>query len=378
MQKKFKIKQNLEKKYNGENLPIRVRQDDVGTIIESQIFTEENNPYDLTNCKVLFNLQPASGLPILGEQAVIKDAVNGIINYSLSPKDTRKAGKTKAAFFTITNKDNSVTESTGDIDLTILPFPKILDSDYIKIIGNFKGRKRLDRNSNPNEIWMADIVNSGYGDNVKLTFDKDPAVSEAPESIYKFFNNPIYSFIFARGQENADQSTVYHNHLAYIPENANSIFYLFKIDPRTVKIRINNLYNGDLTSKEVGSTNNTVLFGTCTQIFVANRSLGITDNVGDLGLSKKGFQKSLCKDLTPNLNLSGYTPLQNEAFTNDPSINDKLTYTSSFELDLTKNNFLTSDNYLMLFSPRVNLAGTGIYFACIAPQIECIQYYLPE
>lgn len=372
MVKKFKIIQNLEKKYNGENLPIRVRQDDVGTIIESQIFTEENNPYDLTNCTVLFNLQPASGLPILGEQAVIKDAVNGIINYSLSSKDTRKAGKTKAAFFTITNKDNSVTESTGDIDLTILPFPKILDSDYIKIIGNFKGRKRLDRNSNPNEIWMANMV---YSDNNTLTLNKDPAVSEAPESIYKFFNNPIYSFIFARGQENADQSTVWYNHLAYIPENASNIFYLFKIDPRTVKIRINNLYNGDLTNNEIGFGG---LFGMCTQIFVANRSLGITDNVGDLPGGKKGFQKSLCKNLTPNLNLSGYTPLQNEAFSNDTSINDTRTYTSSFELDLTKNNFLTSDNYLMLYTPAVFLGGTATYLACIAPQIECIQYYLPE
>lgn len=219
------------------------------------------------------------------------------------------------------------------------------------------------------------MANMVYSDNNTLTLNKDPAVSEAPESIYKFFNNPIYSFIFARGQKNADQSTVWYNHLAYIPENASNIFYLFKIDPRTVKIRINNLYNGDLTNKEIGFGG---LHGNYTQIFVANRLLGITDNVGDLPGGKKGFQKSLCKNLTPNLNLSGYTPLKNEAFSNDTSINDTRTYTSSFELDLTKNNFLTSDNYLMLYTQSVYLGGTPTCLACIAPQIECIQYYLPE
>ena len=376
MPKKFKIKQNLEKKYNGENLPIRVRQDDVGTIIESQIFTEENNPYDLTNCTVLFNLQPANGLPILGEQAVIKDAVNGIINYSLSSKDTRKAGKTKAAFFTITNKDNSVTESTGDIDLTILSFPKILDSDYIKIIGNFKGRKRLDRNSNPNEIWMP--YTSYNNTNTILRFDKNPTVSEAPESIYKFFNNPIYKFLFVGSQDNADSSWVFYNNLAYITENVKQVWYLFKIDPRTVKIRINNLYTSDLPGKEFNKTDNIVLFGPLPQIYVVNNTLGITDNVGDVSTNYKEFKPSLCKDLTPDLNLSGYTPLQNETFPNDVGVIDKRTYTSSFELDLNKNNFLTSDNYLILNIPLKNLAGTGMYFSCIAPQIECIQYYLPE
>lgn len=366
----FHIKLDLDKSRPIINEPIGIRQNDGSvTTIVAEIFDHGQPATDL-GTEISFRCIRPNFTKYIDTKNI--EVSGNTITFKTSTKLSKEPGLIKIAHFLIGG------DSTQDFLIDVKRGVFFTDDDYIKIIGNFKGRKRLDRNSNPNEIWMADIVNSGYGDNVKLTFDKDPAVSEAPESIYKFFNNPIYSFIFARGQENADQSTVYHNHLAYIPENANSIFYLFKIDPRTVKIRINNLYNGDLTSKEVGSTNNTVLFGTCTQIFVANRSLGITDNVGDLGWGKKGFQKSLCKDLTPNLNLSGYTPLQNEAFTNDPSINDKLTYTSSFELDLTKNNFLTSDNYLMLFSPRVNLAGTGIYFACIAPQIECIQYYLPE
>lgn len=365
MPKKFKIKQNLEKKYNGENLPIRVRQDDIGTIIESQIFTEENNPYDLTNCTVLFNLQPASGLPILGEQAVIKDATNGIINYSLSSKDTRKAGKTKAAFFTITNKDNSVTESTGDIDLTILPFPKILDSDYLKITSSFKGRKRLDRNSNPNEIW---ILNISPKDSTTSTFKSNPQEVETSDDVYELFNNPKEPF---------DKFKYVYTGVSF------DLMYLFKIDPKTVKIRINNLYigksNGEDIPDEYSFANTKGIVSPIPQIYVANKMTGITDDVGNInGYGYKIFYNHSEKYLTPDLNLSGYKPLQNE------SIDNKTIYTNSFELDLTKNNFLTSDNYLMLtvhshYIPwKEGSPFNGYQCICVSPQIECIQYYLPE
>lgn len=360
----FHIKLDLDKSRPIINEPIGIRQNDGSvTTIVAEIFDHGQPATDL-GTEISFRCIRPNFTKYIDTKNI--EVSGNTITFKTSTKLSKEPGLIKIAHFLIGG------DSTQDFLIDVKQGVFFTDDDYIKIIGNFKGRKRLDRNSNPNEIWMTNMV---YGDNVTLTFNKDPAVSEAPESIYKFFNNPIYSFIFARGQENADQSTVWYNHLAYIPENASNIFYLFKIDPRTVKIRINNLYNGDLPNKEIGFGN---LFGKYTQIFVANRSLGITDNVGDLPGGKKGFQKSLCKNLTPNLNLSGYTPLQNEAFSNDTSINDTRTYTSSFELDLTKNNFLTSDNYLMLFTQSVNLGGTATYLACIAPQIECIQYYLPE
>lgn len=360
----FHIKLDLDKSKPIINEPIGIRQNDGSvTTIVAEIFDHGQPATDL-GTEISFRCIRPNFTKYIDTKNI--EVSGNTITFKTSTKLSKEPGLIKIAHFLIGG------DSTQDFLIDVKRGVFFTDDDYIKITSNFKGRKRLDRNSNPNEIWMANMVSS---DNNTLTLNKDPAVSEAPESIYKFFNNPIYSFIFARGQENADQSTVWYNHLAYIPENASNIFYLFKIDPRTVKIRINNLYNGDLPNKEIGFGN---LFGNYTQIFVANRSLGITDNVGDLPGGKKGFQKSLCKNLTPNLNLSGYTPLQNEAFSNDTSINDTRTYTSSFELDLTKNNFLTSDNYLMLYTQSVNLGGTATYLACIAPQIECIQYYLPE
>lgn len=360
----FHIKLDLDKSRPIINEPIGIRQNDGSvTTIVAEIFDHGQPATDL-GTEISFRCIRPNFTKYIDTKNI--EVSGNTITFKTSTKLSKEPGLIKIAHFLIGG------DSTQDFLIDVKRGVFFTDDDYIKIIGNFKGRKRLDRNSNPNEIWMANMVSS---DNNTLTLNKDPAVSEAPESIYKFFNNPIYSFIFARGQENDDQSTVWYNHLAYIPENTSNIFYLFKIDPRTVKIRINNLYNGDLTNNEIGFGG---VFGKCTQIFVANRSLGITDNVGDLPGSKKGFQKSLCKNLTPNLNLSGYTPLQNEAFSNDTSINDTRTYTSSFELDLTKNNFLTSDNYLMLYTQAVYLGGTPTCLACIAPQIECIQYYLPE
>lgn len=364
----FHIKLDLDKSRPIINEPIGIRQNDGSvTTIVAEIFDHGQPATDL-GTEISFRCIRPNFTKYIDTKNI--EVSGNTITFKTSTKLSKEPGLIKIAHFLIGG------DSTQDFLIDVKQGVFFTDDDYIKIIGNFKGRKRLDRNSNPNEIWLP---HTSYNNtNTILRFNKNPTVSEAPESIYKFFNNPIYKFLFVGSQDNADSSWVFYNNLVYITENLKRVWYLFKIDPRTVKIRINNLYTSDLPGKEFNKTDDFVLFGLLPQIYVVNSTLGITDNIGDVDTVYKEFKPSLCKNLTPDLNLSGYTPLQNETFPNDVGITDNRNYTSSFELDLTKNNFLTSDNYLILNIPLTNLAGTAMYFACIAPQIECVQYYLPE
>lgn len=363
----FHIKLDLDKSRPIINEPIGIRQNDGSvTTIVAEIFDHGQPATDL-GTEISFRCIRPNFTKYIDTKNI--EVSGNTITFKTSTKLSKEPGLIKIAHFLIGG------DSTQDFLIDVKRGVFFTDDDYIKIIGNFKGRKHLDRNSNPNEIWMTHT--SYYNENI-LKFDNNTAANEVHESIYKFFNNPIYKFLFVSTQEKADQSSIWFNHIAHIEENVGNTFYLFKIDPRTVKIRINNLYTSNLPGKEFGLTDDFVLFGELPQIFVANRSLGITDNVGDLEGGNKGYQVSLCKKLTPDLNLSGYTPLKNETFPNVVGAVDTRTYTSSFELDLTKNNFLTSDNYLLLIVRPSSFAGIGGVYACIAPQIECIQYYLPE
>ncbi|RHW46822.1 hypothetical protein DS832_04860 [Bombilactobacillus bombi] len=351
MVKKFKIIQNLEKKYNGENLPIRVRQDDVGTIIESQILTEDNNPYDLSKCSVTFNLQPATGIPVLGEKVTITDAIDGKISYSLSAKDTKHAGRVKSAFFTINNADNSIVESTGDIDLTIMPFPKITDADYLTKVSDFKGRVRGDFNSNPNFISFGNYSSADLNNNWTVTFN-NILQKEAPQEIY----------------ENLKFDKLYY----YLYSARRVGIYAIKILENATKIVIRN-FN-----------------------FEGNRGICILDNRfsvqnGDnIAINTYNNHIRLIKD---NLNLLPKLK---------PVKVSKDGYFVDFEIDLINSNYLSKDNYLILTNVEGMNQGVAYLRPCydeesgrfyeklgneqlgkkdaieIPTKLTCTQYYLPD
>lgn len=313
MVKKFKIIQNLEKKYNGENLPIRVRQDDVGTIIESQILTEDNNPYDLSKCSVTFNLQPATGVPVLGEKVTITDAINGKISYSLSAKDTKHSGRVKSAFFTITNADNSIVESTGDIDLTVMPFPKLLESDYLTETSNFYGKKVSDM-SNPNLISHPGYLYK------RSAFHNYFTDCEMPQEFYDESRFPaIYLYDF---------------------DSNNSfpcIVYFLKIKENTQIIKINNLIN---------DTPSTI------SIVEVKGEFGLTDHKGETFLPTIAVEKAVyaSRDKFNQLNVSS---LKSSAIV--PLKVNSLGNITDLKIDLTKGNFLTSDGYLAISSEFLSL-----------------------
>lgn len=359
MVKKFKIVQNLERKYNGENLPIRVRQDDVGTIIESQILTEENNPYDLTNCDVVFNIQPPSGWPVLGEKATIIDPNNGKISYSLSAKDTKIAGRAKSACFTINHNDIGTSESTGDIDLIVLPIPKITDDDLQTSTINFKNKIRGD--SSPRRALSVDIRNKGVEPNTgRELFDVDLWQSGAPtdpEVGQDFYNNHNYP----------NDSLSVHWLL-------NPCFYLFKIKPNTLKIKINNMF----PYKYELADNNVLFDKGCSYPKIYNDDGSLSLDWHQNEYSNEGYWDAV-HAINPDISLSGFTPLKTMEMQlkNGDGTSYTKKYVTSFEIDLRKNHFLTKDNELLLWIDSDETVH-GYNDVAICPNIECVQYYLPD
>lgn len=368
MVKKFKIIQNLERKYNGENLPIVVRQDDVGTIIESQILTEENNPYDLTNCNVEFSIQAASGWPVIGEKAQTIDPANGKISYSLTAKDTQIAGKTKAAYFSIYHNDSDIVESTGNIDLIILARPKIKDSDLLSYTTNFKNKIAGDR-SNPN--WAGSFSFS----NVMI----DPDNPASGRYRFTLFGTSILEMT----QQNYDDTfktdkndiqMVWYQDPHNIQQYSNMLAYRFLIKPNTIKMRINNLFPHKVIigDKEIAPENPIM--------YKDDGSLDLEWN--EHYYYTHGYMDQLI-EIKADIALTGFTPLKetNLSVKQDNGTYKNISYVSSFELDFRKNRFLTKNNELIMAMPYyyVEPAVTGTkFFVTPHPNIECVQYYLPE
>ncbi|QHJ83652.1 MAG: hypothetical protein [Caudoviricetes sp.] len=368
MVKKFKIIQNLERKYNGENLPIVVRQDDVGTIIESQILTEENNPYDLTNCNVEFSIQAASGWPVIGEKAQIIDPANGKISYSLTAKDTQISGKTKAAYFSIYHNESDIVESTGNIDLIILARPKIKDSDLLSYTTNFKNKIAGDR-SNPN--WAGSLslswvmIDPDNPDSGRYRFTitntcTDEMTQKNYDDAFKTDKNDIQM----RWYQDPHDISKYTNKLAY----------RFLIKPNTIKMRINNLFPHKviIANKEIAPDN--------PLMYKDDGSLDIEGN--DHYYATHGYMDNLI-EIKADVALTGFTPLEetNLSVKQDNGTYKDISYVSSFELDFRKNRFLTKNNELIMIMPYyyVEPAEPGTkFFVTPHPNIECVQYCLPE
>lgn len=359
MPKKFTIKQRLDRKYNGENKPIIIRQGDMGTLIECQIFSEDNNPYDLTNCTVTFTLQGASGLPVLDEPCSIIDTINGFVRHAITQKDSRYAGKVKHAFFRISKANEGLIESTGDIDIIILEMPTITPDDYHKIISNFKGKTKGDL-TNPNMIGITATV--GDQSNKAYTISQ----TEVRQEVYDAFNDPKLTEMYLDCFE------------------LRSVTYNFKIDPRATKVQINNISYKNPTFKKY-------LFGQAGLDNIRRPFDSILDCqrlCAESDYEQKFYNQPINYPkfklgLYNQSNIKGVTGLKFDSYG----------YMTSFELDLTTTNYLTSDNYLLInvsssdstenitIQPTFpfNVNGVNIKRALLfCTQIECIQYYLPE
>lgn len=361
--KKFKVKLSLEKKYIGENIPVMLRQDDMGTIIEAQIFTEDNNCYDLTGNTVTFTIQGAGSIPVLNESCTVIDSKNGIVQHAITDKDSKHAGKVQHAFFQIKNSAGTVIESTGDIDIRILEMPRILPSDYIKEESNFQGKVRGDW-SNPN------TMNMGY-----ISVDKNGAYCSLTEWDQEIYNTTDPN-IYAR--------TIYPVGDQYV-----SNIICLKIKPQAEKVVLRNLY----LEKKWGTN-------VLNDIRIVNLR-----HLLKVGPERAKNPNNTTRYIENDVVLNGeieYTPITkpgitvlkyNEAYTRLPQ---------EIEIDMKLNqDLLSADNYLVIKIkfrdigvsmynydiskisqyPLIKDPPRGQYYSgelLFFPQITCTQYYLPD
>lgn len=350
--KKFKITLNLDKKYNGENTPIMIRQNDMGSVIEAQILTEDNTPYNLSNCSVTFNLQGAGGLPVENEECSVSEPLSGIVNHAITAKDSKFAGKVRHAFFTITSGDKKIVESTGDIEIIILERPQIKATDYVSVVGTFKN-KIAGNMSNPNILRYFSFAM----ENNPNRYVSYPG-PEMPQNVYDAFNTDTVAERYGSW---------------YSGEN---LMYAFKIDPRATKVVIDNL------SCERPGYASKILPQTF-QLYNLQKQINVLGSAGTAVSRNEYIDLTL---LTTEKTWSGITPLE----LNSNGLLKK------FEIDLTKLNCLSKDGYLAITAMALDPTAPSIvhdpYFLVMPHQstqgssqvciietmLTCTQYYLPD
>lgn len=350
--KKFKVKLSLEKKYIGENIPVMLRQGDMGTIIEAQIFTEDNNCYDLTGYTVTFTIQGAGSIPVLNESCKIIDAKNGIVQHEITDKDSKHPGKVQHAFFQIKSSTSTVIESTGDIDIRILEMPRILPSDYIQEVSNFKGKVRGDW-SNPNTMNLA-----WTGMNKEYAYLN---IVEWDQEIY-----------------NTTDPNIYLRSLTIPVGGSERNLICFKINPKAEKVVISNLNTGNFK----GSMDLEIMY--LQNVF----KLGPERANGQVQIKGQFKEDHIWLDQY-DIKKPGITKLKQNTGCGVPT---------GVEIDMKLNqDLLSADNYL-----AINIWPSNYYFdnpydrtkvsqlklihngegafqhLAFFPQITCTQYYLPE
>ena len=97
-------------------LGITVRQTEKGGLIEAAILNEDGSPYDLTNMSVTFQDHKTNNKWISDDKVTVKDAKNGLINYTLH--DQAYAGK-GVAWFEMNNAQGTKVDSTQNFYIEV-------------------------------------------------------------------------------------------------------------------------------------------------------------------------------------------------------------------------------------------------------------------
>ncbi|UQS82615.1 phage baseplate upper protein [Bombilactobacillus folatiphilus] len=345
MAKIFSVNFNLSHKYSGENNPIVIRQNDVGTQISAQILVDDDTPYDLTDCNITFNLKLQGHTAVLNEEVQITNAKQGLVNYLFTSKVTKFSGYAKHAYFQISDSKTKVVESTGDIDLKILPsFPILPDKD-----DNFK-----------TETFKIINGSDGFDNNINLITNWDtynylfPVLnSTTPQPLVT--NSDIYK-TFRDNQQS-------ENFFQFISNNTSPIVvfaYALKVHPKASKIRISNMGN---------IIGNVLFTGKC-------NSFGLTDKYG---IVYYDWMRRYAKKIVPinALYFNGQDSLDYPEVTT-LSI-DENGNADSIEVDLTKNRrLLTTDNYFMLYSNDVENTKDYIKYQNLDPRLGDLEYENPH
>lgn len=356
----FHIKLDLDKSKPIINEPIGIRQNDGSvTTIVAEIFDHGQPATDL-GTEISFRCIRPNFTKYIDTKNI--EISGNTITFKTSIELSKEPGLIKIAHFLIGG------DSTQDFLIDVKRGVFFTDDDYIKITSNFKNKIAGDR-SNPNWAGSFSFLN------VML----DPDNPDSGRYRFTIFDNSMsemtqqnYDDTF-KNDKNDIQMEWYqdpHN----IQQYSNMLAYRFLIKPNTIKMRINNLFPHKviLDDKEIAPENPIM--------YKDDGSLDLEWN--EHYYYTHGYMDQLI-EIKADIALTGFTPLKetNLSVKQDNGTYKNISYVSSFELDFRKNRFLTKNNELIMAMPfyYVSPAKTGTkFFVTPHPNIECVQYYLPE
>ena len=356
----FHIKLDLDKSKPIINEPIGIRQNDGSvTTIVAEIFDHGQPAKDL-GTEISFRCIRPNFTKYIDTKNI--EISGNTITFKTSIELSKEPGLIKIAHFLIGG------DSTQDFLIDVKRGVFFTDDDCIKITSNFKNKIAGDR-SNPN--WAGSFSFS----NVMI----DPDNPDSGRYRFTIFDNGMsemtqqnYDDTFKTDKNDIQMEWYQDPH--NIQQYSNMLAYRFLIKPNTIKMRINNLFPHKviLDDKEIAPENPIM--------YKDDGSLDLEWN--EHYYYTHGYMDQLI-EIKADIALTGFTPLKetNLSVKQDNGTYKNISYVSSFELDFRKNRFLTKNNELIMAMPfyYVSPAKTGTkFFVTPHPNIECVQYYLPE
>lgn len=356
----FHIKLDLDKSKPIINEPIGIRQNDGSvTTIVAEIFDHGQPATDL-GTEISFRCIRPNFTKYIDTKNI--EISGNTITFKTSIELSKEPGLIKIAHFLIGG------DSTQDFLIDVKRGVFFTDDDCIKITSNFKNKIAGDR-SNPN--WAGSLtltwimIDPDNPDSGRYRFTITNTCTD--EMTQKNYNDAFKT-------DKNDIQMKWYQDPRDISKYGNMLAYRFLIKPNTIKMRINNLFPHKVIigNREIAPDN--------PLMYKDDGSLDIQGN--DHYYATHGYMDNLI-EIKADVALTGFTPLEetNLSVKQDNGTYKDISYVSSFELDFRKNRFLTKNNELIMAMPYyyVEPAEPGTtFFVTPHPNIECVQYYLPE
>ena len=230
-------------------LGITVRQTEKGGLIEAAILNEDGSPYDLTNMSVTFQDHKTNNKWISDDKVTVKDAKNGLINYTLH--DQAYAGK-GVAWFEMNNAQGTKVDSTQNFYIEVDEGlnATVYNSNYISkldqlrdqmqsMIDSADGKLKTELQNAQNQLNSnVDTIKKAYND---LTIGFQNQFKQAQDSRAKSGTDALNKFNSDSSKAVSDFKTNSQNAINTFNSNGNKAVSDFKTNSDSkVNSNINN------------------------------------------------------------------------------------------------------------------------------------------
>lgn len=230
-------------------LGITVRQTEKGGLIEAAILNEDGSPYDLTNMSVTFQDHKTNNKWISDDKVTVKDAKNGLINYTLH--DQAYAGK-GVAWFEMNNAQGTKVDSTQNFYIEVDEGlnATVYNSNYISkldqlrdqmqsMIDSADGKLKTELQNAQNQLNSnVDTIKKTYND---LTIGFQNQFKQAQDSRAKSGTDALNKFNSDSSKAVSDFKTNSQNAINTFNSNGNKAVSDFKTNSDSkVNSNINN------------------------------------------------------------------------------------------------------------------------------------------